>query len=265
VVAGGTVTLTVTLDRAAPPGGTMVSLSADPMLTVPVSVTIPEGQTMATFDVLASGPDGSVGVVSATLDGISLFTTVSIGETAVEPTVGSLIINEVLADPDATTAGDANCDGIVSTVSDEFVEIVNVSTQPLQLGGTTISDSTSTRFTFPSLILQPGEPVVVFGGALGLTGIGPWCANLDGSHIGAAQALAGASLSLNNGGDTVTLTDASSVIISSVTYGAEGGNNQSLTRDPDKTGGFVLYSVATGSLSDRLFSPGTQNDGSAFP
>ena len=70
-------------------------------------------------------------------------------------------------------------------------------------------------------------------------------------------------LSLNNGGDNVTLSDGSTDQ-ATVNYGSEGGDNQSLTRDPDVTGSFVKHSTATGSGS-ALFSPGTQIDGSSFP
>jgi hypothetical protein len=51
---------------------------------------------------------------------------------------------------------------------------------------------------------------------------------------------------LNNGGDTVTLHDGTTVIASE-SYGSEGGDNQSLTRDPDIIGVFVKHGVATGS------------------
>ena len=70
------------------------------------------------------------------------------------------------------------------------------------------------------------------------------------------------SLGLNNSGDTVTLSDGSTDQ-AVVAYGAEGGYDQSLTRDPDITGSFVQHSTATGS-GGALFSPGTQIDGSAF-
>jgi predicted extracellular nuclease len=53
--------------------------------------------------------------------------------------------------------------------------------------------------------------------------------------------------------------------VASYTYGAEGGDNQSLTRNPDITGAdpLVKHSVATGS-GGSLFSPGKNVDGSQF-
>ena len=71
------------------------------------------------------------------------------------------------------------------------------------------------------------------------------------------------SLQLNNGRDTVTLTSNAVQVVDEYTFGSEGGKDQSITRDPDITGGFVKHSEATGSAG-ALFSPGTKIDGSAF-
>ena len=50
-----------------------------------------------------------------------------------------------------------------------------------------------------------------------------------------------------------------------MTYGSEGGNNQSLTLDPDVTGTppYAQHTVASGS-GGRLYSPGTQVNGMQF-
>ena len=71
-------------------------------------------------------------------------------------------------------------------------------------------------------------------------------------------------LGLNNSGDSVTLNDGSSDV-AMASYGSEGGDNQSLTLDPDVTGTlpYVKHSVATGS-GGTLFSPGTRIDGASF-
>src|SRR6267142_6096735 len=79
------------------------------------------------------------------------------------PQAADLIINEYLADPPAGSAGDANGDGIRDGTQDEFVELVNPGAAPLNIGLFTISDSTTTRFTFPAgKVIPPGEAVVVF-------------------------------------------------------------------------------------------------------
>lgn len=171
------------------------------------------------------------------------------------PVVASgIVINEINADPDATN-GDANNDGVVSTSQDEFVEIVNNTGAPLDVSGWTLADGNSVRHTFPAgtviadqcavLVFSGGTPNGVFGGAV-------------------VQVASSGALGLNNGGDIVTLNDGM-VDQASATYGGEGGNNQSLTLDPDITGAaFVQHSTATGS-GGALFSPGTQIDGSTHP
>ncbi|HEU4388260.1 MAG TPA: lamin tail domain-containing protein, partial [Blastocatellia bacterium] len=76
-----------------------------------------------------------------------------------------IVINEFLADPPTGSAGDANGDGVTNATQDEFVELVNAGSTPLAVGGFTISDATSVRFTFPSgKVIPPGEAAVVFGG-----------------------------------------------------------------------------------------------------
>lgn len=161
-----------------------------------------------------------------------------------------IVINEILADPDATN-GDANGDGVVDTADDEFVEIVNTSGADLDISGWTLADGFGVRHTFPANTIIPADcAIVVFGGG-----------TPTGSFGNALVQIAG-SLGLNNGGDTITINDGSKNY--SVTYGGDGGDNQSLTLDPDISGGsFVKHSVATGSGS-ALFSPGTQIDGSSF-
>ena len=166
-----------------------------------------------------------------------------------------LVINEIHADPDATS-GDANGDGSVSTTQDEFVEIVNDSGAPKDISGWTLADGFSVRHTFPAgTVIPDGCSVVVFSGG---TPTGTFGNSL-------VQTASGGSLGLNNGGDSVTLNDGVSDI-ETATYGSEGGDNQSLTLDPDITGTlpYVKHTVATGS-GGTLFSPGTQVDGTAFP
>src|SRR6266550_4233886 len=85
----------------------------------------------------------------------------------------NLIINEYLADPPAGAAGDANGDGTRDGTQDEFVELVNEGTAPLNIGLFTISDATTTRFTFPAgKVIPPGEAAVVFGGGTAIGSFG---------------------------------------------------------------------------------------------
>ncbi|MCB9080383.1 MAG: ExeM/NucH family extracellular endonuclease [Lewinellaceae bacterium] len=166
----------------------------------------------------------------------------------------ALIINEILADPDATN-GDANGDGTSNTTQDEFVEIYNDSGADVDISGWTLSDGVQVRHTFPTnTIISKDCAIVIFGGG-----------TPTGKFGGAATQIASTgSLGLNNGGDVVTLMNGATVI-ASYTYGSEGGDNQSLTRDPDITGAtpLVKHSTATGAAG-RLFSAGSKVNGTRF-
>jgi Lamin Tail Domain/Calx-beta domain len=149
----------------------------------------------------------------------------------VPPQPGDLVLNEIHADPHLTE-GDANADGVISSDGDEFVELVNVTGRPLALGSVTISDALAVRYTFPDAeVLAPGCAVVIFGG-----------------------------LVLNNAGDTATVA-LGETVLTSVTYGTEGGQDQSLTRAPDLTGDFVQHLAANAAAR---FSPGRKADGALF-
>ncbi|MFQ5398308.1 MAG: lamin tail domain-containing protein [Anaerolineae bacterium] len=171
------------------------------------------------------------------------------------PPSTELIINELLADPAAGLTGDANGDGTRNGSQDEFVEIVNNSSSGIDISGWTLADGFKVRHTFPAGTIIPSAcSIVVFGGG---TPTGDFGASL-------VQTATTGSLGLNNGGDTLTLNDGSSDV-AFYTYHGEGGDNQSLTRDPDVTGPgpLVKHSLAAGS-GGALFSPGTKIDGSFF-
>jgi hypothetical protein len=160
-----------------------------------------------------------------------------------------LIINEIQADPDATN-GDANGDGTVSTTEDEFIEIYNSGTVAIDLSDYVIADAFSDRHTFPSgTVLAANSFITVFGGGTP-TGI---------DFI--VQTASTGGLSLNNGGDTVTIKDNNGVSLIIETYGA-AGNNQSIARNPDFTGAFVDHTTITSN--PVLFSPGAKNDGTTL-
>ncbi|MEN3335478.1 MAG: large repetitive protein [Blastocatellia bacterium] len=175
------------------------------------------------------------------------------------PQAVMLVINEYLASPPAGIAGDANGDGTRSATQDEFIELVNNDTASLNIGGFTISDATQVRFTIPAgKIIPPGEAAIIFGGGTPTGAFGNAAAN------GLVFAVGGSGLSLNDGGDTITVKDTTATTVATLTYtGAEGGAGQALTRSPDITGSFVTHSTAAGA-GGRLFSPGTRVDGSPF-
>lgn len=178
---------------------------------------------------------------------------------SVKPQAATLIINEYLADPAAGAAGDANGDGVFSTTQDEFVELVNTGTAPLDISGFTIKDGAATpptRFTFPAGTIVPvGEATVVFGGGTPTGDFGNAAIN---------GLVFKASLSLNNASDSIIVKDSTGNDVVRHDYPPPASDvNESITRSPDITGMFVKHSLADGS-GGRLFSPGMTTDGAPF-
>lgn len=169
----------------------------------------------------------------------------------VVPAQASLIINEILADPASGLAGDSNGDGVRDASQDEFVELLNISGSVLDISGWTIHDGAALRHTFAAgSLLADQMAVVVFGGG---TPAGVYAGSL-------VTTASSGLLGFNNSGDIIQVFDASANLITSLIYGPEGGDNQSLTRFPDLTGTFVKHTT----VSSLNYSPGTQLDGSAF-
>jgi hypothetical protein len=170
-----------------------------------------------------------------------------------EPTGPAVILNEVLADPPMELAGDANGDGVRSFADDEFVELVNVSDQAVELQGWTLSDGVRVRHTFGAVSLAPGQALVVFGGG------DPATFTLAPAAEGALVFVAEGGLGLTNTGDTVTLADAGGDTVDRLAYDGEGGNDRALCRatDADPEASFIPH-------PGQAFSPGTRQDGSAF-
>lgn len=183
-----------------------------------------------------------------------------------------IIISEVLADvppDDASTAaveGDANRDGVRNSGDDEFVELFNPSDSPVDLSGVRVADATADRYTFPAgTSLEAGRSLVVFGG-----GNPP----ANDPAFGVSLVRVASSLSLNDGGDTVSLklkVGSQEIVLASLTYGAQGATpaptDQSLTRERDAGIGLSSVFVAHLSASNaapRPFSPGTLPDGTPF-
>jgi len=171
---------------------------------------------------------------------------------------GNWIINEVLLDPILGIEGDANGDGMRDddgfNSDDEFVEIINDTNGAIDISGWTLNDAGSLRHTFPSGTIVPsGGAIVIFGGG-----------NPTGLFGGAiVQTASTGFIGLNNGGDQVFLIDAGGNTVADVTIGAEGGQDQSLTLDPDLTGTLTLHTMASTS-GGTSFSPGTQANGTPF-
>ncbi len=202
-----------------------------------------------------------------------------------------LIINEFLADPstdDASTTdvieGDANGDGTRDAQADEFVEMLNVSRDTLDLTGWRLGDDERVNFTFPDgYRLPPQHFVVVFGGG-DVTAVPGYDADPLQTRVFAPGDSVGNGLA--NGGETIVLLSPDGSMDTYVSYGsrvgagaptggelasvtfevamdvsAAAGENVAVTRNPD---GDVYASdpwVKHTDVRTTSFSPGTTLDG----
>jgi len=165
---------------------------------------------------------------------------------------GALVINEIYADPD-NVSGDSNADGVINSSDDEFIELVNNTGQAVDISGWTLSDSVGIKHHFPTgTVINDQCGVVVFAG-------GEIAGQFGDMTIQTASLK---ELGLNNNGDTITLQNGNTTI-DQVIYNSIAADNQSLSRDPDITGGFVKHSEIIGS-GVSLFSTGTQHNGVKF-
>lgn len=173
-----------------------------------------------------------------------------------------LVINEVLYDPafdgGDPTVGDANGDGTRDASQDEFVELVNTSGGPLDLTGWSVSDNQGLRHVFTGGVLADGQAVVIFGGGMP-----------TGSFGGALVVTASEpGWALSNSGDSVIVSDPSSVEIGRLGYGNSGivtASDESLVlaTELDGNSGYISHSTAPGS-GGATYSPGTRVGGAPF-
>jgi hypothetical protein len=198
------------------------------------------------------------------------------GSCGVAPSAGQLIINEILAHPGPIN--DANGDGNIN-LGDEFVELVNISDQMLDISGVEVGEGSGKRFKFANgACLAPGQAAVMFGT------IPP---GMDGFSGALVDEGGSSSLNLNDGGDIVTVFSADGAVcevdtdcaegevcaelvckllLASDSYGSEAGDEQSITRevDLDPSAEFVRHTTAPHSGGARM-SPGTCQSGTPFP
>jgi hypothetical protein len=217
-------------------GGTLSTTSGG---TVAGDISVADGTISITgltegdaWDLIITGGDCD-GTVSGTIPA-----------SVCDPVTMDLVINELLADPHATT-GDANGDGTINTSDDEFIEFYNVGAGALDISGYTVEDASSVRHTFPaSTIIPAGEFLTLFGNGTptGISGI--------------SQVASSGTVGLNNGGDTVTVRNVGGAIVVTETY--TGVTDQSVCREPDFTGAFVGHLSHT--TNPVQFTPGVSND-----
>ena len=168
-------------------------------------------------------------------------------------------LNEVLADP----ASDWDGDSVVSSKSDEWVEVINVGASAVDVSCFRLGDAsggTTWRFGF-SGTLAPGDVVVVYGS--------------DAVAWQGANGFPSFGLSLNNSGETVFLFDISNedtVIVDEYTYANfEVLDDRSVGRD-SATGEWVIFDGLNPYTGDGPPSgtgchpsPGTTNECSTVP
>ncbi len=159
---------------------------------------------------------------------------------------GDLILTEVLADPGKF---DANGDGIPSTKSDEFVELLMTSPAPRELGGLELRVNGVKKLDLPYGCMSAPLAVVAFGGGTKLAAPAP----------GVTQVVAPKGLSLPNKGGTVSLMRGD-VVVDQLVYGPEGDKDQSIVRSEDGAGAPVLH----GTLAKAPASPGRCTSGELF-
>jgi DNA/RNA endonuclease YhcR with UshA esterase domain len=175
-------------------------------------------------------------------------------ETATAPNFNPLNRAELL--PGGNDASPAN--------RDEFVEIVNLSGETVDLTGWMLSDALLRRaFLYagtPGTTLAPSNAVIVYGGpTLGYTP--QLSVPAIAAEVGPGDAFSTAGIALNNDGDTIILRNAASNIVARVVYvGAQTSADSSLTRFPTSQDAFVAHRTA----GDAYWSPGNQAGGLAW-
>ena len=198
-----------------------------------------------------------------------------------------VVINEIMFSVPLGPKGDANGDGIRSPRSDEFIELVNAGDTAVDISGWQIlQKKLDVIFTFPgSVVLEPGEFCVVFGG-VGSGGFGdqfPSELKIFSSQPPCETYMCfegGVRRHFSRHSDNVILKNSAGEDIAEVYWGSSsaktsvgikmeapnsidgksisGKIRQSVTREPDITGLWAKHSAVG---NQRFFSPGAFNTG----
>lgn len=169
------------------------------------------------------------------------------------PDYPSLTINELHSKPDQTN-GDANNNGSVGTLSDEFLEIINTANTTISLDGWIISDNSEDRHIVESdTELLPGQPLLVFGQ-------NSFVGDFGGSIV---QAASTNRLSLGDSGDKISIKSPANDVVTFLEYSGDV-DNESITLNPDITGDSLVAHSTADTDDGSLFSPGTKLNGDSF-
>ena len=158
----------------------------------------------------------------------------------------ALFISEVLADPPTGAAGDANQDGQRDGYEDEFIELYNAGSVPVDISGWRLGDSTPSDnfFQFPSdAVIEPDSYIVLFGGGNPTGFTIP--VYIDDGKIG--------SNGLTNKGEDIHLIDDTGDTVAVVSH-SPWPTKQSLVRHPPDGDEWVAHKTV--STIKALFSPG---------
>ena len=161
----------------------------------------------------------------------------------------ALFISEVLADPPTGAAGDANQDGQRNGYEDEFVELYNAGSAPVDISGWRLGDSSSLEnfFQFPAnAVIEPGSYVVLFGGG-----------NPSGFTVPVYTDDGTIGNGLKNSGESIHLIDDTDTEVVVVAHDP-WPSDQSIVRNPPDSEAFVPHKTA--STTDAPFSPGRATD-----
>ncbi|MFT5517100.1 MAG: hypothetical protein ACI80V_003239 [Rhodothermales bacterium] len=192
----------------------------------------------------------------------------------------TVIINEVLADPPSGTPGDANGDGTRSSTQDEFVELANISEEPVDISGWQLGDDEGVGFTFPDgYIMAPRSLLVVFGGG-DVTGVAGYDADPLVTRVFSADSTVGNGLA--NGGEIILLLSDDGAYDTWLAYGSKVGDggppnvdsyevgievgapanaDNSITRFPDGDINVIDPFVQHLTVSNLAYSPALTIDG----
>lgn len=163
------------------------------------------------------------------------------------PHAKELVIHEALMSVPPGLEGDANADGVRDAYDDEFIEVLNITDDTLNLKGVRVGVGTRAKWTFKDICLKPAQAVVLFGGPKGTP---PY------SRDEVLYLTTPTRLSMSNQRGTLWLRDAQNTLLFRVDY--DDPKAVSYTLWPQFTGDrFVPHT----SVHETPFSPGRCADG----
>lgn len=268
-------------------GGTRITLDTRAFVPLGQGVTVDFGAVRATTVTVVDQDTVVAEVPTGVTPGLTPITITQGGASITAQgfrvqgtlTYGDVVINEVLFDPAST---DANNDEVVSTVPDEFIELVNTTANPIDLTYVILKDNNGTgqtpvichRFVNPTTI-PAGGSIVVFGG-----GMPNGFAERHLSGSAQTSTSTNGSLGLANAGETLTVEDQHGTTSNTLVYkvalptqtvlGAswvlktEGAR---ITTNPATSADYEAHPAHPTRTSNGVankHSAGTKRDGTAF-